>query len=125
MYELNITLDHNAIPYHRTTQGSRWNRESKRYMAWKEFLQREFTIKYPPTKEYYPFVKPIVTLGPWKCDVMITFKGANHGDPDNILKAVNDALFKVDKYVACSVAFQYAKIPALKINIKKYLPVGY
>lgn len=124
MYAFEMKLENNPLPYHRTTQGSKWNGAYRRYANWKSQIQSEFFKKYPVEKWKYKD-KPIKDPGPWKVDVLITFKGTRHGDPDNILKAVLDSLFETDKYCAASVDFFYAKTPALKINIEKYLPTGF
>lgn len=34
-----VDKDGNPIPYHRTTQASFWNKDSKRYNAWKKFTK--------------------------------------------------------------------------------------
>ena len=39
--------------------------------------------------------------------VKIWFKTARHGDPDNILKAIQDAIFEKDKMVAGMIDFEY------------------
>jgi len=123
-YSLQLVLDKNPIPYKRSTQASTWTPEYKKYTAWKQFLQEAFIRRYPQ-KGWLPKTKPITSEGPWFCSVRITFKGHNHGDPDNILKGVNDSLFCNDKYTACAVDFKYGKIPLLEIQISPHKIEGF
>ena len=49
--------------------------------------------------------KPIDIKTKCRIDIFITWANGVHGDPDNILKGINDALFQNDKLVACSADF--------------------
>ncbi len=51
--------------------------------------------------------KPLTTVKgqKTKVDIVIYFKNYAHGDPSNIHKAIEDALFANDKY--CSGSFDY------------------
>ena len=44
-----------------------------------------------------------------KLDVRIYFGSLHHGDPDNIRKGIQDALFEKDKFISGCVDFDYDK----------------
>ncbi len=112
----------NPIPYHRATQKSRWSPECQRYEAWKSYVQeafysesKKFNIERifsddPPEKLMKKMMdgkitKPINLKKKMRTDIFIYWANNAHGDPDNILKGVNDALYQNDKLVAGSVDF--------------------
>jgi len=64
-------------------------------------------------------VKPIRKKVKYYVDVLAVFKHQSHSDPDNIAKAINDALFEADKYVAGSYDFTYdADDPRVEVVIR-------
>ena len=87
----------NPIPYFRSTQNSQWSDGARRYEAWKKYVQCALYDQYP---EYGPRIatgkKPIVLERHQTAEVSIyvDFVGNVHGDLDNILKGINDALFE-------------------------------
>lgn len=99
--------DGNPIPYFRTTQKSLWAPQAQRYFAFKEHIVTALLTALPEhravfDRELVTKGKPL-TLAPGEIafvDIAIHWapKGT-HGDPDNIFKAVNDALFNDDRNV--------------------------
>jgi hypothetical protein len=102
----------NPVPYKRTTQASKWSPEYQKYVMWKAHVQKAFAKKRLVSERqadnlnFLKHGKPL-DFGKKKINVtvMISFVNDHHGDPDNVLKGINDALFVNDKYVACSVDF--------------------
>ena len=107
----------NSIPYHRTTQGSYWNAGSQRYLAWKNYVVKEF-CKQTGVKDTSK--KPILKSNDKIHVVMnIYFKDKTHADSDNIFKGIADSLFQNDKYVSGSFDFFYdANNPRVEVEIK-------
>lgn len=106
----------NPIPYHRTTQGSYWNKGSRRYNAWKQFVVAQFLKQNPENSGmgrygamYLKFGKPLKLSGDSKAEEFkktryiakvyldIKWANGNHADGDNIFKGIADALFYNDK----------------------------
>lgn len=117
----------NPIPYHRTTQGSFWNKSSKRYKAWKEYVREQYAQAHKSGS--LPEVKPTLKDGPepikgkvkGTVQVHIYFAGENHADPDNIVKGINDALFENDKHVDVVTTHQcHEKVGKVEVNIVAY-----
>ncbi|MFX3626143.1 hypothetical protein ACD574_02265 [Campylobacter sp. LH-2024] len=94
-YVLKINLTNNPVPYKRTTQRAKWmDMEYKKYQDFKELLKWEFrkqnnisSFKAFDKKKNYEF------------SLKIGFNNKKHGDADNIVKGVLDALFENDKNV--------------------------
>ncbi|HDZ4931876.1 TPA: hypothetical protein RTF98_001296 [Campylobacter jejuni] len=94
-YDLYIELKDNPIPYKRTTQRAKFvSKDYLKYLEFKKHLQMEFLrqnkvqcFKAFDEKKFYSI------------ELKIGFKNKKHGDCDNILKGVLDALFKNDKNV--------------------------
>lgn len=106
----------NPIPYHRTTQGSYWNKGAKRYKAWKDYVVKEF-CKSQKIKDTGN--KPITIKEKVYVDIVIYYKDRTHADSDNVAKGINDALFVNDKNVAGSYDFFYDKqCPRVEVTIK-------
>jgi len=120
VYELEIEgnqddCEGNPIPYHRTTQRGTWDKAARRYAAWKEFVQFKFAKEYGVAD----LGKPIQGSPRGKIHVGITFKGENHGDPDNIVKGILDALFKNDKEMDVETTHRCAeKRGSVKVRIE-------
>jgi hypothetical protein len=103
-FELDMSDWGNAVPY--TSQsyekkGSRKHGQLKRYKDYKKWLQWKLieahvdTLKAPGKGEK-------VYL-----HVYIYFRDYTHGDPENCRKAIQDAIYAQDKYVAGCVDFGY------------------
>lgn len=97
----------NPIPYLRMTQKSLWTNKAKRYLAFKDYIVTALLTATPEHRAR--FDRAIVTEGKpitleknqiAFTDVVMHWapKGL-HADPDNIVKAVNDALFNEDRNV--------------------------
>jgi len=106
----------NPIPYHRTTQASFWNKDSKRYNAWKQFVRQEYWLQ---TAKKISGHKPFNKAFKGKVEVYIEFKNESHADPDNIAKGILDALFENDKHVDITTSHT-CKNKAGKVIIKIY-----
>lgn len=99
----------NPVPYFRTTQGSRWSPGAKRYSEWKEYVVARYLdavreqgdesdIKLAEQNAF--FGHPIDTTSPVRVAIKVFWADNTHGDLDNILKGILDALFKNDKCVS-------------------------
>lgn len=62
----------NPIPYHRTTQASFWNKTSKRYHAWKQYVRSEYWFQ---TTRHLSDDKPFSKDANGRVEVKIRFKG--------------------------------------------------
>lgn len=92
----------NPIPYHRTTQKSFWDKASKRYKAWKDFVCQQYWLQVMNClKNEKPFGKDFSG----RVEVFISFSLENHADPDNVGKGIIDSLFKNDKHVNLTTNF--------------------
>lgn len=102
----------NPIPYTRAL-ANQFRSDAARYMAWKEYVRASFERTAVQAREYDVDVsyKPVYTTTsfpyPQLCaeeqcaavHVRIFFQNGHHGDGDNILKGIMDALFHNDKCV--------------------------
>lgn len=94
-YILKIDLKSNPVPYKRTTQRAKFvSKDYLKYLEFKKHLQMEFLrqnkvqcFKALDEKKFYSI------------ELKIGFKNKKHGDADNIVKGVLDALFTNDKNV--------------------------
>jgi Holliday junction resolvase RusA-like endonuclease len=95
----------NPIPYHRTTQGSKWNPSHKRYLSWKNHVTRSLPAD---NEECGRLIqrwatgrarKPIPDSPHGKVTAKIYFGKETHADPDNVIKGILDALFENDKEI--------------------------
>ncbi len=93
----------NPVPYHRATQGSKWNPAHKRYLAWKDYVRAE----YRKASRGLPFsyhtedvgMHPILGEVHGRVSIFTRFGPETHADPDNIVKGILDALFNNDKHI--------------------------
>jgi len=105
-FELSMSEWGNAVPY--TTQTHREARSRRdpqvaRYQDYKKWL--EWQVE--------PHIKGIIRK-PTHLDLPIlhvhaVFKDRRHGDPSNVRKGVEDAIYKQDKYVTGGVTIAYDK----------------
>lgn len=90
----------NPIPYHRMTQRSKWTRPAQRYLAYKGYVQKhalEAGLQFDRLEKN----------GWYRLDVEVNFADETHGDPENVRKGIQDAIFQRagDKHVWGSVTF--------------------
>jgi len=96
-------INGNPIGYHRTTQGSYWNKSSKRYYAWKQHVVAAYV---KATGVECGTDKPVAkSKDKIYLHTKIYFANNTRSDPDNVQKGIADALFQDDKYVAGSYDF--------------------
>lgn len=78
----------NPLPYLRLTQGSKYSQKAKKYRCWKQKIYESFVKQtgYKP-KEIFSKDKG------YRLFVKIFTKDDTGGDPDNIRKAVSDAIW--------------------------------
>lgn len=99
----------NPIPYHRSTQGAKWNPAHQRYLAWKTFVQREaknaglIPELTNEQKKHYALRNtpphPVQGEPRGMVEAVIFFGNEQHADPDNIVKGILDAVFRSDKHI--------------------------
>lgn len=80
----------NPIPYHRTTQKSVWNKASKRYNAWKQYVLTSAMLAKPLVIPHGSYIV---------MSVAISWANKAHGDADNVFKGIADSLFVNDKEI--------------------------
>ena len=107
----------NPLGYHRTTQGSYWNKSSRRYYAWKQHVIDAYCeaggLSDFSTAKPIPKSKKKIYL-----HTMTYFANDSRSDPDNVQKGIADALFQDDKYVAGSYDFDFDKEnPRVEVEI--------
>lgn len=134
------SLKENAVPYLRMTSNElkllrvpdhkirsqsalRKKRAIGRYLDWKSYVQQccYFTAQINGRRALKAEILNIVKQDrKVQLDCMIYFADKKHGDPDNIRKAIQDAIFANDKYVVGSVDYQYDREkPRVEITIMK------
>lgn len=122
IYGNHLDLQGNPIPYERTTQRGKWVRPSSiRYRHWKTYVLKswvEQVRKSPPCE----------TDGRYRLDCHIYLlkdprmgRGCGHGDPENIRKGIQDALFQFgDQHVIGSVEYDHVeKNPCVVVTVVK------
>ncbi|CAM4033797.1 hypothetical protein [Campylobacter armoricus] len=116
-YSLKLELKTNPVPYKRTTQRAKFVcKDYLKYLEFKKYLQIEFRKQNGISpNQAFDFKKQ------YEFSLKIGFKNKCHGDGDNVLKGVLDALFENDKNVLKAdyeiVSFKKA---FLEIDIKEY-----
>jgi hypothetical protein len=104
---IHFTIPGHPVGYMRTTQaGCKFDRQYKRYQAYKDRVVAAFLGQCPGS---WGTPKPLTTTPDKKTHVSIRiyFKNRVHADPSNVHKAIEDALFKCDKYCEGSFEFGY------------------
>lgn len=114
----------NPVPYTRTTQAAKWNPRYLKYIAWRDVIKTAFFDKHPKVygqNEFMRKLHPLREEGPWHITTKIYYKSKqSQGDPDNVHKGINDALFRTDKYVCGSYTFGYdKKNPRVEVTVVK------
>lgn len=109
----------NPIPYFRQTQASsRFNKNAKRYHAWKDYVRKVAQEQGFRNVIYRGQSTIIENPKKIKMDMMIYFGNKTHGDSDNIFKGIADSLFPQDKTVCGSFDFEYDNTnPRVEISI--------
>ena len=99
-------INGNPLPYFRTTQQSAFSNGNLRYASWLEYVRRSFERTAGPgylkiLREAGKLDRHPITDKKIKGNVAATiyFAGENHGDPDNVVKGILDALFTNDKHI--------------------------
>jgi len=115
---LTFTVYGQPVPYKRTTQNSKWTDANyKRYQCYKDAIVLAFLEQ---CEGNWNHIKPLTTVRgqKTKVELMIYFKNFAHGDSDNVMKGLLDALFECDKYVSGSFDFDYDRInPRIEVKI--------
>ena len=93
----------NPVPYTRVLNHS-WRGDSKRYMKWLDYVRAEFVSQvgtHGAVAAFYAGKPPIVLGKEERAQVAIKvyWRDGSHGDLDNVLKGILDALFENDKRV--------------------------
>lgn len=97
----------NPMPKIRKTHRQAWTPAVRKYMRWKEHVQKELIRAIEITnkeaardaaRNIAAVGKPLV-LGDRRAymDIVISWKNGTHGDPENIFGSIADALFYNDK----------------------------
>ncbi len=104
----NFTLEGEPVPYTRTTQRQKYVDERwLKYARYKVRIQRAFIESIASRKvsmacgrSLCQTKKPLSTgRSPVRVHVDIFFGGYKHGDPDNVVKGILDAVLVNDKFV--------------------------
>ena len=128
----------NPIPYLRMTQNEikllkipdeklmdsgikkKWG--VRRYLNWKRYVEiyLYFYSRIGGRKASKEEIERIINQDKVQLDCMIYFANKKHGDPDNIRKGIQDAIFKNDKHVVGCVDYDYdGKRPRVEVSIMK------
>ena len=89
----------NPIPYHRSTQGAKWNPAHRRYLLWKDYVRQELHAQTEIDRSNRLDSHPFQNKARGSVSIRIDFADETHADPDNIVKGILDALFKTDKEI--------------------------
>ena len=102
----------NPIPYHRMTQRSKWTKAAQRYLAYKNYI-----VKYALKAGLR--IEKLTRNGTYELNVVCMFHGENHGDPENVRKGIQDALFQIagDKHVWGMVTFVHGGRSGVHIRL--------
>ena len=113
--------DKNPMGYKRTTVGSKWNDEYKKYETWKGFVRSSFEASFPDHemltiqkgKKWYSYAfsgKNLHIDDRYTVRTWIWFANDVRPDAGNVTKGITDALFDEDKQVLeQSIAYGYDK----------------
>ncbi len=121
-----FTIPGEPVPYLRMTQGQ------VKLMRIPDFRIRPAGMKIKTRIRAYLAYKTLVLISsldqeidraPKKkvyMDVMIYFGNRRHGDPENIRKGIQDAVYRQDRMVAGAVDFDYdSKNPRVEVEIRE------
>ena len=94
----------------RSRSGLKRKQTLKRYLDWKDYvrtcLQMAIVDQRRATRDEIAYLTE--TKGKKiQLDCMVYFANRNHGDPENIRKGIQDAIFANDKHVVGNVDYQY------------------
>ena len=121
---ISFTVPGDPVPYLRMTQGQvklmripdrkisgpgmKVKKKIRRYLEYKDrarLVSSRYEFLRAPTEKVY-------------LNVFVYFSSRRHGDPENIRKGIQDAVFEQDRYVAGSVDFGYdAQNPRVEVEI--------
>ena len=106
------------VPYKRTTQNAKWTDEQyHRYQAYKDAIVIAFLEQ---CQGDWGCDKPLTSVRGQKTrmDIVIYFADYKHGDPSNVHKGIEDALFVNDKFCSGSFDFFYDSLnPRVEVSI--------
>lgn len=119
-----FTIPGISVPYLRMTQKELrllkvpdhklQDRQIKKKRGIQRYLNYKDAVKLISSRHKYnrsPVSKIVVFI-------VVFFPNKKHGDPDNILKCILDALFDSDKYISSCVDYQYSQdSPGVDITI--------
>lgn len=118
VYGNHLGPDKNPVPYTRTTTKAKFISPAyQKYAAWKKYVIAACLSKSAKTS-----LIPGLLDGKKKTrlDCVCFFMNKRHGDPENIRKGIQDALFANDKYVWGTVDFFYDKEkPRVEVEITR------
>jgi ribosomal protein S9 len=106
----------NPLPKLKMTGKQHWTVQARRYVAWKGHVVASFIEalgKISPAdardcaRNYAAVGQPLILNAQRaRMDIVITWSGGTHGDPENIFGSIADALFYNDKELAGSFDFK-------------------
>ena len=109
----------NPMPYQRLTQKDKWKPRAQKYYTWCNQIRGNWAFKYNQFTIMASKNQAFLD-GAWWMYCNIFFKTKAHGDPDNVAKAINDALFENDKYVCGAYTYSYdTDNPRVEIEMLK------
>jgi hypothetical protein len=103
---IHFTIPGHPVGYTRTTQNTTWEPRYLKYTAYKNAVVAAFLDQVPGE---WGHPKPLTTTEEFRTEMTckIYFRNRRHPDPSNVHKAIEDALFKCDKYCEGSFSFGY------------------
>jgi len=126
--EFKFIVEGQPVPYTRTTQKQKWvDKRWQKYIDYRAKIQVAFfkSVETHPMKKYFATSmvtknKPLDTKETKiYVSIKMFFANRQHGDPDNIMKGILDALFVSDKYCAGTFDFEYDKdAPRVEVKIE-------
>jgi len=85
----------NPLGYTRTTTRQKWNPKYRDYQEYKNWVVQQYWLQHGRSSVEKPFKDKLRGL----VIIDIEFASERHADPDNVGKAILDALFEQDKEI--------------------------